>query len=284
MPYTLTLALTLAACFGIQALALRAVGGRTTKSESNFFSSLGRIQSGAQGKPEIIVLGSSLTGRLPDRAQGFAGVANMGCDGGYAMDALRAMDVGILPNASVIVIEANTMRFALDGKPTEIGRAMQRPWFRVGLKFPCLSAYARPAAFLYSRLLVRRIGQIGRLAHDADLGVTSRPALITDIPREPLTPRQTEVIREISGVLGRLQVMGSRTMIVWLPPARGDASPPPEWILELARQSGSTWWDLGQAAAPGTVVLSDGVHMDAPSAARTTISLLNAIKDGETGR
>lgn len=46
------------------------------------------------------------------------------------------------------------------------------------------------------------------------------------------------------------------------------------WILEMARQSGVPYWDLGQQAAPGTVILTDGVHMAAPSAARTMVSLM----------
>lgn len=99
MRYPLILAITLALCFAAQSLALHLSGGRTAKSESNFFSSIGRIQAGAQGKPEVMVLGSSITGRLPDRTQGFHGWANMGCDGGSAVDALRAMDAGILPTA-----------------------------------------------------------------------------------------------------------------------------------------------------------------------------------------
>ena len=258
-------------------------GGRTVKSESNFFSSLGRIQAGAGGRAEVLVLGSSITGRLPDRAQGYAGVANMGCDGGSAVDVLRAMDMGILPSAPWLVIEANTLHLALDSKPTEIGLAMQRPWFRVGLKVPGLAAYARPAAFFYSRLLVRRIGEFVRLAPGDDLGVVSRPAVVTAPPAGKLTPRQLEVIGEIRGIIGRLKSKGSRAIIVWLPPARSDGAAPPDWILELARQGGMAWWDLGQNAAAGTVTLTDGVHMAAPSASRTMVSLLQEIRPDTGG-
>lgn len=282
LSYLIPFALTLAACFGIQTLALRAVGGRTTKSESNFFSSLGRIQAGAQGQPEIMVLGSSITGRLPDRAQGFSGVANMGCDGGSAVDALRAMDHGILPSAPWIVIEANTLPLALNDKPTEIGRAMQQPWFRVGLKAPCLSANARPAAFFYSKLLTRRIGDFGQAGSDSDLEVSSRPHEVTTLPRGEFTPRQRELIDEISGIIGRLKNQGCRMIFVWLPPARGVGATPPSLILGLCRRSESLWWDLGQEAVPGTVSLTDGVHMAAPSAARTMVSLLKGVNHAAT--
>ena len=270
--------LTLAFCFGIQMLGLRAVGGRTAKSESNFFSSIGRIQGGTVGKPEIMILGSSITGRLPDRSRGVSGVANMGCDGGSAVDALRAMDEGILPTAPWIVIEANTLHLALKPEPTEISKAMRGRWFRVGVKFPPLSAYARPAAFFYSTLLAKRTGESGQADLNADLGVSSSPAEPQIVLTPTLPDAQVEVIGEITGILHRLESKGSHFLIAWLPPARSDNSPPPDWILEIARRSGALWWDLGQEAAPGTVILTDGVHMAAPSAARTVVTLLGPLK------
>ena len=281
MRYALTLILTLAVCFTAQTLALRAVGGRTVKSESNYFSSLGRIQAGAQGAPDLMFLGSSITGRLPDRAQGFAGTANMGCDGGSAVDALRAMDEGILPTARALVIEANTLHLALMGEPTEISKAMRGPWFQVGLHVPNLSAYARPSAFFYSKLLARKIGGFLPTGGNGDLGSTARPFLPAPLPEGELTPGQTELIEEIAGILGRLRASGTNGTIVWLPPGRRDGSAPPAWILEMARRSEIPYWDLGQEVAPGTVTLTDGVHMAAPSAARATASLTQKLAAGD---
>ncbi len=281
LSYAFTTAFTLAACFTAQSLALRAVGGRTAKSESNFFSSIGRIQAGAQGQPEVMFLGSSITGRLPDRAQGFPGTANMGCDGGSAVDALRAMDEGILPVAQYLVIEANTLHMALEEKPTEIGQAMRQPWFQAGLYVSGLAAYARPAAFFYSKLLERKIGGFDKDGADEDLGVSSRPEIPGSVTSPALTTRQEELISELAAILERLKSKGSAAMIVWLPPARSDQSPPPSWILELASQSKVPYWDLGQEAAPGTVALTDGVHMAAPSAARTMTSLIKQLQPNE---
>ncbi len=277
MSYTLTLVLTLATCFGVQTLALRAVGGRTSKSESNFFSSIGRIQAGAQDTPEVMVLGSSITGRLPDRSQGFPGVANMGCDGGSAVDALRAIDKEILPTAPWLIIEANTLQLALVEKPTEIGQAMQQPWFRLGMKMPMVSAFARPSAFFYSKLLAQKIGGFQDNSPATDLEVRSSPAQIEQLPTDGLAPRENALIKEVSSILLRLRARGCQSMIVWLPPGRRDGSPPAPWILELARRSATAWWDLGQQAAPGTVVLTDGVHMATPSATRTMVSLMKAL-------
>lgn len=276
MRYTVILALTLALCFTAQSLALRAVGGRTAKSESNFFSSLGRIQAGAMGNPQAMVLGSSITGRLPDRAQGFAGWANMGCDGGSAVDVLRAMDEGILPAAPLLVIEANTLQLALREKPAEIAGAMRGKWFLAGMKLPAFSAYARPAAFFYSKLLARRIGGFD-IAADDDLGVQSLPLEMGEPVQAKLGTREQQLIDEVTGILTRLRGKGCHAVIVWLPPARADGSPPPPWLLEMARRSGIPYWDLGQEAAPGTVELTDGVHMAAPSAARTMRSMVKAM-------
>lgn len=280
MRYPLIITITLTALFALQSFALHLSGGRTTKSESNFFSSLGRIQAGAQGKPEVMVLGSSITGRLPDRAQGYVGWANMGCDGGSAVDALRAMNEEILPIAPNLIIEANTLQLALDGKPTEIGQAMRRPWFKVGLSIPNLSAYARPAAFFYSKLLTRKIGEFASAGSNSDLGATSKPRPVVAPPQATLTPREEKLNDEVTTILKRLQAGGTCSIIVWLPPARGGNSPPPPWILDMARRSGSPYWDLGQDAAPGTVTLTDGVHMAAPSAARTMVSLQAILNDG----
>lgn len=46
----------------------------------------------------------------------------------------------------------------------------------------------------------------------------------------------------------------------------------------MARQCEVLYWDLGQEAAAGTVTLTDGVHMAAPSAARTMRSLQKGMR------
>jgi hypothetical protein len=66
--YATAFVLMLATCFGGQWYALRMSGGRTVKSEPNYFSSLARIQSGVRESPRIMLLGLSMTGRLADRA------------------------------------------------------------------------------------------------------------------------------------------------------------------------------------------------------------------------
>lgn len=278
MKHAVIVILTLASCFGIQALALRAVGGRTTKSESNYFSSLGRIQAGSTGKAEIMLLGSSITGRLPDRANGFEGVANMGCDGGSAVDALRAMDRGLLPAAPVLVVEVNTLHRALDPLPSEVGQAMDRPWFQAGMRVPGVSAYARPAGFFYSALLARKIGGFGDPVTGLDLDVSSRPGRPELAVDEDEIRGERALADEIVRLIQNLRARGSRVVLVWLPPGRGADSPTPAWIAKIIRDGEAEWWDLGTDADPALVELTDGVHMSAASAARTVISLQKGLQ------
>ncbi len=277
MPYFLTLICTLAACFGMQALALRSSGGRTLKSESNFFSSVGRIQAGAHAKQEIMILGSSITGRLPDVAQGFSGISNMGCDGGNGIDSLRAIDKGKLPSAPWIFIEANTLQLSLNSKPTEISRTMEGGWFQHGIEHPSISAYARPAAFLYSKLLSKKIGTYTSTDANRGFGFTTLPSPAVAPKNPDLTPTQQALIAEVSKIISRLRNKGSEVIFIWLPPARGDDNPL-SWILAMAASSKSYWWDLGQSVPNEEIKLTDSVHMDATSATRTTGELLYTVK------
>lgn len=277
MRYFLLLTFSLAVWFVAQTLALRASGGRTIKSDSNFFSSLGRIQAGAHSRQKIMVLGSSITGRIPDSAQGFSGISNMGCDGGHGIDTLRAIDQGIIPSAPWIFIEANTLGHSLTETRSEVSRAMTRPWFRLGIEIPSISAYSRPSAFFYSKLLESKIGSFRKEDAERGFGTGTNPTKLHPALRRELTPIQNQVIAEVSGVIARLRQNGSQFIFVWLPPARAETRPP-DWILSLAEASNSYWWDLAQAVPKEEVRLTDSVHMDATSATRTTGDLLRAIE------
>lgn len=275
MSYLPTVITFLCICFGVQWLALKQSGGRFTKNESNFFSSIGRIQAGARSPAEIAFLGSSLTGRLPDRSHGFEGVVNMGCDGGSAVDTLRAMDRGSLPFAPVLVIEVNTMIRAVDASPSQVALAIDRPWFNVGTRVPLLSAYARPSGFFYSILLAGKIGSFDT-GDSPDLRVSSKPELVKEPDRNWGDP-QEKLINEIAEISKRLSRRGVCSVYVWLPPARDPDEPPPAWLVAMAARSGSLWWDLGQDADRGLVQLTDGAHMAAPSAARTVRTVSDGI-------
>jgi hypothetical protein len=142
--YPIAFLAVLAACFGAQTLALRMVGGRTVKSESNYFSSIARLQTGNREKARVLMLGSSMTARLSDRTKPIPGIVNLGCDGGSAVITLRAIDRGDLKAAPLIIVEANMLAFELEHRGKEIAESIGSDWFKLGTKFPNLSATARP--------------------------------------------------------------------------------------------------------------------------------------------
>lgn len=276
--YSVAFVFGLALCFVIQAAALKVVGGRNIKNESNFFSSLGRIQAAADSPPPVLMLGSSLTGRLPDRLQGYEDFANMGCDGGSAMDVLRAIDRGDLPGSRFLVVETNTLHRDMDPVPSVVASAMSRPWFRVGKQFPLLSAYARPSGFFYSFLLQRKIGAFGAYDATADLRVQNLPGKPDENITRVLDDKTEDLIEEVAGIARRLRSKGTDIIFVWLPPDRKNGGPPPAWILKLVKTADSHWWDIGGEADPSLVSLTDGAHMSVDSAARTVVTLQKGIE------
>jgi hypothetical protein len=280
MSYAILFSVTLAMCFAAQNIVLRWVGGRTIKSESNYFSSLARIQTSTKGKPHVLLLGSSITGRLPDRSQGFDGVACMGSDGGNAVEALRAIDEGFLPSAPVLLIEANTLYLALKPGESEIGRSIKSPWFRLGCRIACISATARPSAFVYSSLIAHKL-KFGTKPISLPQENLSGPRRIDNCHGSDLSNEQRDAIATLAPILQRLRSRGTEPFLVWLPPARPRDQPPPAWILELARQSQTPWWDLPKDLPTDSIRLTDGVHMDASSAELTVAVLLRGIEAQE---
>lgn len=271
MRYLAGFVVIFAACLGLQTVALRLAGGKTLKSESNYFSSIARIQTETQGNPEVMLLGSSMTGRLGDRASKIAGVANLGCDGGSAMVTLRAMDEGILPTAPVLIIEANTLAYELENRGKEIAAAIHSDWFKVGMKHPNLGATARPAAFGYSWLMARK-SEGGVATGDEPLAITSKPRVLDTASAPVLDEKSTTLVDEMAGILGRLKAKGCDITLILLPGVPKDF-PKKEIATALACKSGVPWWDLTEGLPDGVVGFSDGLHLDAPSAQKVMITL-----------
>ncbi len=267
-----------AICLGAQALALRASGGKTVKSESNYFSSIARLQTESQGNPRIMMLGSSLTGRLGDRAQHFDGVANLGCDGGGAVVTLRALDKGILPVAPLLIIEANSLVFELEGRGKEIGEAINSRWFEVGIKTPALGATARPAAFGYSWLMARSSGSSPNTDRDY-LPITTRPGILDPSNQPKLDPKETALVDEVAAILGCLEKSGSKILLVMIPPGAAADSAQMRIPKAVAVKSGLPWWDLTDNLPPGSVAFSDGLHLDAASAQKVMLTLMRELEN-----
>lgn len=277
MPWYLTsFAIVLSACFVTQTIALRDFGGRTVKSESNYFSSIARLQTEKQDYPHIMLLGSSMTARLADRAARVPGVANLGCDGGSAVVTLRAIDRGLLPAAPVIVVEANSLAFELEGRGKEISAAIDSEWFRLGCSVPNLGATARPTAFGYSWLMARK--KTSSPPSSDLLPLSSKPMPLDQSNEPTLDAAASTLADEVSGILKRLKAKGRKVIIVMLPPGAGDAlSVQARLPRAIASRSAVPWWDLNENLPPGAVGFSDGLHLDALGAQKVLNTLLRQI-------
>lgn len=274
--YATGLIVIFAACLGVQTLALRMSGGKTLKSESNYFSSVARIQTETQGNPKIMMLGSSMTGRLGDRAQRFDGVANLGCDGGSAVVTLRAMDHGQLPTAPLMIIESNSLSFELEHRGKEIGEAIDSHWFQVGIKKPNLGATARPTAFAYSWLMARKPGADPNASLEP-LPIRTKPSVLDPSEAPELDEKSVALVDEVTGMLDRLRKKGCEFLIVTLPPASPAGSLQAKIPRAIAAKSGVRWWDLTEGLPDGTVAFSDGLHLDGPSARKVMLTLMREV-------
>jgi hypothetical protein len=271
MKYTLALLIVFIGCIGLQAIALRASGGKTLKSESNYFSSLARFQTESQGTPAIMLLGSSMTGRLGDRAEKVKTIANFGCDGGSAVVALRAIDEGRLPLAPMLVIEGNTLAYELEHRGRDITAAIQSPHFRLGCAASQLGATARPAAFAYSWLMARQ-SQAAPSSSNASLPITHKPRHLPISAMPLLDEKSQALVAEITAILSRLRGRGSEAIVVMLPGVPADF-PPREIAIALACRAEIPWWDLTENLPPAAVHFTDGLHLDAVSAQKVMMTL-----------
>lgn len=274
MRQILILALTVIACFGLQSLALRLVGGKTIKSESNFHSSLARIQTSAKVHADVMLLGSSRIARLPEYRGKSLAVSNLGCDGGSAMITLRAIVRGDLPSAPVLVVEGNTLLHDLDHSGSDIADALQGGWFRLGLIFPGVSSTARPSAFAYSALL----GKERTLDFERDGPLLSPMASLARSGQAFTLPRAGEsLVSELVLLLESLRANGSKVMIVILPPSAPRESLNYSLPSEVSRIGAIPLLDLTEDLPAGSVAYTDGVHMAPASAAAALRNIMAAV-------
>lgn len=268
--YPLILLVALAGCFTAQTIALKTVGGKTRKSESNYFSSISRLQTGAQDQPRVLFLGSSITGRLPERPQ----TGNLGCDGASAVITLRAIDEGLLPSAEVIMVEANTLSYELGGMGRETAAAIRSDWFRVGMKIPNLGATARPTAFAYSWLESRRNQYDMERGGDVSPFPGSPGFSVLQAAPELQDPSEERLVEEISGILSRLKYKGADVRLVLLPAGGKETELDLRVAKAVAARTQLPWWDMTAGISPDSFGYTDDRHMDAPTAAAVVDALL----------
>lgn len=128
----LGIAFSMLLCFCFQALFVYGLDWKTGKGESNYFSTLSRFQAAAEGPAKIAFAGSSITGRLPGREIGNVDIANLGSDGGPALDGLKLLSTGRVALPQWVVIETNTLYGGI-GFQRELGiakytRSMVHGW------------------------------------------------------------------------------------------------------------------------------------------------------------
>ncbi len=247
--------------------------GPSAKSESNYFSSLARLQNAAALSAETRLLGSSLTGRLPDHRSGFGGVVNMGCDGSSAMDVLRAIDRGILPGARSLIVEGNTLFKSMGPQSGEIEKSIESLWFQVGMKFPMLSAGARPSGLVYSWLRSRNFG----MAEGPDGPVLPNNGFGMAPETRNLCKAEMDLLEELVDISTRLGDRGHQLWIVILPPGAPVDAPNQVIPRAWSRLTGIPFIDLSANLPPGCVKYTDAVHMNPSSAAAALRTILAEI-------
>ena len=213
-----------------------------------------------------------MTGRLPDRSQGFVGVANLGCDGSSAVDTLRAMDAGILPSAPVLIIEGNTLYRSVNAEPNEIARVMDSPWFNIGKHVQNLGATARPAAFVYSKLMAHKLGA-GRQTATIEITPSNAPSIPIGSP-PTLSHAESLLIDELFALLSRLKNRGSKFIITVIPPGGNSDSASVRLPMALALKAQVPYWNIHHGLQEDTISYTDGIHMN-PSSAATIMTLLS---------
>ena len=136
---------------------------------------------------------------------------------------------------------------------------------------------ARPTAFEYSWLISRREG--GTAVSSADgLSIWSLPARFLDSQAPLADPAANELVDELCGIFQRLEKQGCRILLVDLPPGAEAGTVQSELPRVLAYRSGVLWWDLNEGLPSGSVEFTDGLHLDAPGAAKVLTSLVRGAE------
>jgi hypothetical protein len=269
--FFLGLLFALACCFGFQGFCYYGLGWKTGKGESNYFSTLGRFQVASHPAADIAFAGSSITGRLPGREVGNQRIANLGSDGGPALDGMRMLLAGKIALPQWLVVEINTMYGGVGFGESLISRNGQGPWFLIGSRCPLLGATARPSAMFYSRLLRR----------PAVLQAESVP-LATNMPENASVKNMTDLeklrLQQYLTAIADLRSKGVLIILVKIPAgAMNDRDRRlAAWSVSQIQQDPTIRYLDVEAQIPREqLVFTDGVHMAPASAAKVLTSIVN---------
>lgn len=275
--FSIGLCIALVCCFGLQALCYYVLDWKTGKGESNYFSTLGRFQAAAHPAAEIAFAGSSITGRLPGREAGNHRIANLGSDGGPALDGLRLINMGRIESPQWLIVEANTLYGGLSSADSLIINGARGTWFTVGSQIPMLGAMARPSAMLYAFLLrrpsVNREQAFPVTIDEVPEASESHPFVMSIAEKK----RLDDYVRELETLTQR----GTKLMIINFP--AGVKKERDDWLMrvsisELAKRIAFDYVDLERQIPAHELQFTDSVHLAPSSAARIVATVESIIQ------
>ena len=267
--FFLGVAMSLFLCFGMQSVLFYGWDWKTGKGESNYFSTLSRFQAAAHPAAEMAFAGSSITGRLPGREVGNHHVANLGSDGGPALDGLRMLVSGKIALPEWLVIETNTLYGGVGFGESLIARNGQGPWFTIGSRMPLLGASARPSAMLYAKLL-RRPSVLSGMAMPL---IESSP---DDTTIDDMNDLEKQRFQAYLSAISDLRAKGVKLILVQIP--AGEMKDRERrlvaWsVSQIQKQHPIPFVDAERQIPRDQLHFTDGVHMDPESAAKVLASI-----------
>lgn len=266
--------------FGIQAYFFYVKDAGTGKTESNYYSTFSRFQAGAKPAATIALAGSSITGRLPGREVGNQDIANLGSDGGSAMDGLRLIAEGRIDAPSWLVIEANTLYRAVCVGETLIYQGAQSPWFVVGAKLPLLGASARPTGMLYAAILRRPkvLAAEGFKVSANDIVPSAEDSFGKFTEGEKMT------YKSYVSQLQKLQNQGVKMIVASYP--AGEMTEREKFLMdvtlcELSKSVKFVYLDLRNQIPRQELQFTDPIHLGPESAARVLQTIRNFCQENQ---
>jgi hypothetical protein len=211
--------------------------------------------------------GSSITGRLPGRESGNQEIANLGSDGGPALDGIRLIAMDHIDTPKWLVIEANTLYGGVGYGETLIVKGAQGPWFAVGSRLPVLGASARPSGMLYAKILARPKVLLGE-AFDVN---ASMPIAGQVDQFNALTHDEKQRFDQYVSALTVLHQRGTKFLIVTYPAGvmrEREVFLMQNTIAELAKRFPISYLDLASQIPREELQFTDSVHLSPESAAR----------------
>lgn len=276
----LGIAFSMLLCFCFQALFVYGLDWKTGKGESNYFSTLSRFQAAAEGPAKIAFAGSSITGRLPGREIGNVDIANLGSDGGPALDGLKLLSTGRVALPQWVVIETNTLYGGIGFQESLVLRNTQGQWFMVGSRITLLSASARPSAMLYQKLLRRP-----KVLTSDSFSIRATKLSLND--KIVFTKAEQERYEEYEKSVNMLLEKGVKVILMQFPAGRmrdKEKKLVDYTVSKLTETGKASYVNMEVQIPREKLAFTDGVHLNPESAAKVLSSVASYIRKVESGR